>query len=79
VTGRHDNVGRCSITSPLRPRAQGTGQGRSGFARRTALISAVDLDGNGFEQPVKLGVVQVFERSREVAWEGNTRRRCADR
>src|SRR5215469_12305986 len=53
---------------------------RSGFALGTALISAIDLDGNGLEQPVKLGVVQVFERSREVAWEGNTRRRrCADR
>ena len=34
---------------------------RSGFALGTALISAIDLDGNGLEQPVKLGVVQVFE------------------
>jgi len=25
------------------------------------LISAIDLDGNGLEQAVKLGVVQVFE------------------
>ena len=34
---------------------------RSGFALGTALISAIDLDGNGVEQPVKLGIVQVFE------------------
>jgi len=34
---------------------------RSGFALGTALISAIDLDGNGLEQPVKLVVVQVFE------------------
>ena len=28
---------------------------RSGFALGTALISAIDLDGNGLEQPIKLG------------------------
>ena len=33
---------------------------RSGFALETAVISAIDLDGNGVEQPVKLGIVQVF-------------------
>jgi len=25
-------------------------------------------DSNGLEQPVELGIVQVFERSREVVW-----------
>jgi hypothetical protein len=34
---------------------------RSGFVLGTALIAATDLDGNGLEQPRKLGVVQVFE------------------
>jgi len=26
------------------------------------LFAAIDLDGNGLEQPLKLGVVQVLER-----------------
>ena len=39
------------------------------------MISAIDLDGNGLEQPLKLRVVQGLERPREVAWEGDTRER----
>ena len=39
------------------------------------MIAAIDLDGNGIEQPLKLGVVQVLERSREVAWERDPRGR----
>jgi hypothetical protein len=31
------------------------------------LIAAIDLDGNPLEQSLKLGVVQVLERPREVA------------
>jgi hypothetical protein len=31
------------------------------FVLGTVLISAIDLDSNGLEQPVKLGIVQVFE------------------
>src|SRR6516165_852736 len=33
------------------------------------MIAAIDLDGNGLEQPPKLGIVEIFERTREVAWE----------
>src|SRR6266851_1457714 len=47
----------------------------SGFVPGSALIPAIDLDGNGLEQPLKLGVVQVLERTREVAWEGDPRGR----
>jgi hypothetical protein len=36
-------------------------------------LPATDLDRNGLEQPLKLGVVQVLERSREVAWERDPR------
>jgi hypothetical protein len=39
------------------------------------LIAAIDLDGNGLEQPLKLRVVQGLERPREVAWEGDPRER----
>jgi hypothetical protein len=31
------------------------------------LIAPIDLDGNGIEQPPKLGIVEVFKRTREVA------------
>jgi hypothetical protein len=33
------------------------------------LIAPIDLDGNGIEQPPKLGIVEVFKRTREVARE----------
>jgi hypothetical protein len=39
------------------------------------LIAAIDLDGNCLQQPLKLGVVQVLERPREVAWQGDPRGR----
>ena len=34
----------------------------SRFVLGSALFAAIDLDGNGLEQPLKLGDVQVLER-----------------
>ena len=39
------------------------------------MIAAIDLDGNGLEQHLKLGVVEVLERPRKVGWERDPRGR----
>ena len=38
-------------------------------------LAAIDLDDNGLEQRLKLGVIQIFERPREIVWEGDPRGR----
>ena len=69
--------------SALRSRVRMTLCWRETDSNHRSLIeesSVGPYDSNGLEQPVVLGIVQVFERSREVVWECNSRRRrCTDR
>jgi hypothetical protein len=33
------------------------------------LLAAIEFDDNGLEQHLKLGVIQILERPREIVWE----------